>query len=104
MAIVYSTEIQVLRGAPNLGELKNVIKEVEFLIKGEDGEIKDGSIGHIKLDLNTNNFTALENIEKATVIGWIESHPCYDVHKAIINRSIQEQKIPTNVVMEKPWL
>ena len=52
MAIVYSTEIQVLRGAPSLGELTNVIKEVEFLI----------------------------------------------------NRSIQEQKIPTNVVMEKPWL
>jgi hypothetical protein len=103
MAIIYTTKINILTGAPSLGEFENVITGVEFLIKGEDGDYVGASIGHIKVELDPSNFTPLENILETTVKGWVNSHDCYNTHVAIIERDIQEQKLPTNVTFKTPW-
>ena len=103
MAITYTTKINILTGAPSLDEFENVITGVEFVIKGEDGDFRSASIGHIKVELDPNNFTPLENVLEATVEKWVNSHDCYDTHVAIIERDIQEQKLPTNVTLKTPW-
>lgn len=103
MAITYTTKINILTGAPSLNGFENVITGVEFVIRGEDGDYKSGSIGHIKVELDPDNFTPLEDILETTVKGWVNSHDCYKTHVAIIERDIQEQKTPTNVTLKRPW-
>jgi len=104
MAITYNTNILHLKGAPSLGELSNVITEVEFEVVAVDGDYTHNSIGHIKVDLNEDDFTVFEDITKEQVVGWVESHPVHQGHKNHLEEFINNMKIPTNVGMEKPWL
>ena len=104
MAITYSTNILHLKGAPSFQDLTNVITEVEFEVVAVDGDYTHNSMGHIKVDLNEDDFTVFENITEEQVVGWVESHPVHQGHKNHLEEFINNMKQPTNVGMEKPWL
>jgi hypothetical protein len=103
MAITYNINILHLKGAPTLGELSNVITEVEFEVVAVDGEYTHNSIGHLGVTLNENAFTVFEDVTEEMVLGWIESHPVLQNHKNHLEEFINNMKVPTNVGMEKPW-
>lgn len=104
MAITYSTNILHLKGAPTLGELSNVITEVEFEVVAVDGEYTHNSIGHLGVALNEDDFTAFEDITEEVVVGWVEAHPVHENHKKFLEEFISNMKAPTNLGLEKPWL
>ena len=104
MAITYSTNILHLKGAPTLGELSNVITEVEFEVVAVDGEYTHNSIGHLGVTLNEDDFTAFEDITEEVVVGWVEAHPVHENHKNFLEEFISNMKAPTNLGLEKPWL
>lgn len=104
MAITYSTNILHLKGAPIFQDLTNVITEVEFEVVAVDGDYTHNSMGHIKVDLNEDDFTVFENITEEQVVGWVESHPVHQGHKNHLEEFINNMKIPMDVGMEKPWL
>jgi hypothetical protein len=103
MAITYNTNILHLKGAPSLGELSNVITEVEFEVVAVDGDYTHNSIGHLGMSLNESDFIPFEDITEDQVIGWVESHAIHDNHKNHLEEFINNMKQPTNVGMEKPW-
>lgn len=103
MAISYNTNILNLKGAPTLGELSNVITEVEFEVVAVDGEYTHNSIGHLGVSLNEDDFIPFEDITEIQVIGWVESHSIHQGHKNHLEEFINNMKQPTNVGMEKPW-
>ena len=103
MAITYSTNILHLKGAPSFQDLTNVITEVEFEVVAVDGDYTHNSMGHIKVDLNEDDFTVFENITEEQVVGWVESHPVHQGHKNHLEEFINNLKQPTDVGMEKPW-
>ena len=104
MAITYSTNILHLKGAPSFQDLTNVITEVEFEVVALDGDYTHNSIGHIKVDLNEDEFTAFEDVTEEQVIGWVESHPVHQAHQNHLQEFINNLKQPTDVGMEKPWI
>ena len=104
MAITYNTSILHLKGAPTLGELSNVITEVEFEVVAVDGEYTHNSIGHLGVTLNEDDFTAFEDITEEVVVGWVEAHPVHENHKNFLEEFISNMKAPTNLGLEKPWL
>lgn len=103
MAITYSTNIKHLKGAPTLGELSNVITEVEFEVVAVDGDYTHNSIGHLGMPLNEDNFTVFEDVTEEMVIGWVESHPVLQNHKNHLEEFINNLKIPMNWGLDKPW-
>ena len=103
MAITYSTSILHLKGAPTLGELSNVITEVEFEVVAVDGEHTHNSIGHIAVALNEDAFTAFEDVTEEMVLGWVESHPVLQNHKNHLEEFINNLKVPMNWGLDKPW-
>ena len=104
MAITYNTNILHLKGAPTLGELSNVITEVEFEVVAVDGEYTHNSIGHLGVTLNEDDFTAFEDITEEVVVGWVEAHPVHENHKNFLEEFISNMKAPTDLGLEKPWL
>ena len=103
MAITYSTSILHLKGAPTLGELSNVITEVEFEVVAVDGEYTHNSIGHLGVTLNEDAFTAFEDVTEEMVLGWVEAHPVLQNHKNHLEEFINNLKIPMNWGLDKPW-
>ena len=103
MAITYSTSILHLKGAPTLGELSNVITEVEFEVVAVDGEYTHNSIGHLGVALNEDDFT--NNAHKWIVQEiWVEAHLIHENHKNFLEEFISNMKAPTDLGLEKPWL
>ena len=102
MAITYSTNILHLKGAPSFQDLTNFITEVEFEVVAVDGDYTHNSMGHIKVDLNEDDFTVFENITEEQIVGWVESHPVHQGHKNRLEEFINNKKIPMNVGMENP--
>ena len=103
MAITYNTNIIGLKGAPKLGDLSDVITEVEFEVVAVDEEYTHNSIGHLMVSLNEDDFIPFEDITEDQVIGWVEAHLIYQGHKNHLEDFINNMKQPTNVGMIKPW-
>ena len=103
MAITYSTNILHLKGAPSFKDLTNLITEVEFEVVAVDGDYTHNSMGHIKVDLNEDDFTVFENITEEQIVGWVESHPVHQGHKNHLEEFINNMKVPMDVGMIKPW-
>ena len=104
MAITYNINILNLRGKPEVDGLQKVITGVEYILEGKEGDDKyGGSIAYANFELNKENFIDFENITKDNIKQWVAAHPSYEVHKDIVNKSIEQQITPTDVVMKKLW-
>lgn len=91
MSTVYKYEIQELRCEPVIGNLNEVITEIVYEYVGEcDNGVVSKLPGMVTLtEPSEQSFTPINQINEATVIGWIESIADVQLAKQMVDDEIK---------------
>lgn len=102
--INFSTRITEIRAYSTDG-LTNIIKEVDWILEGQDGDIKYNVASTSKLqDPKPENFMPLETITQEQVLSWVANTPEYLATKAHIADYIQQKVSARNLeTVPLPW-
>lgn len=105
--IKYNWKITGLKKAPKLGELSNVVTEINFLYTGTD---ENGITGYFNSSCSikspsSESFKLITDLTEEEVIGWAKkNHEIYYMRESI-NEQIKNKITPTNEdVTEVSWL
>lgn len=76
MTITYSTRITGLR-VRNEGDLSNVVRVVDFIVSGVDGDIRYEISSNTELrdPVDPDTFIPMEDLTEAQVVEWLEADP-----------------------------
>jgi len=103
MAITYTWDCKTVDVHPEENDLQNVVYNVQWKLKGVDGNYSSEKIGMCRVPLsNTEDFIPFENLTNNIVEGWVKAVMGDDdvaVLKGFIEIDISEQKTPTSVTM-----
>jgi hypothetical protein len=103
MAITYTWDCKTVDVHPEENDLQNVVYNVQWKLKGVDGDYSSEKIGMCRVPLsNTEDFIPFENLTNNIVEGWVKAVMGDDdvaVLKSFISSDISEQKTPTSVTM-----
>jgi hypothetical protein len=101
--ITYSYKVDSIRTA-NVGDLQNVIKQVNYTATGTESDKSFSLPGKVVLDdPNPESFINFENLTESQVIAWIEERPenlgiknhiKLVVDKMVAEASLQEKTLP----------
>jgi hypothetical protein len=74
----YSYKVTAARVAPQ-GELPNVIREVDVIVRGVDGAASFELPTSVKLgEADEDNFTPFEDLTEAQIASWLQENPNLD--------------------------
>lgn len=104
MTISYTTQINSVK-VKDIGEIKDVVKQVNFVLTGtEDSQIFELPNSIILDDPNPNSFVPFANLTQAIVEGWIEAHPQLPSMKShialVLGKKVEEAKLADT---QLPW-
>lgn len=76
MPITYTTRVTGLR-VRDEGDLTKVVRVVDFIVTGEDGDIRYGINSSVEMrgEIDPENFSPMEDLTEAQVVGWLEADP-----------------------------
>lgn len=104
MANTYHFKINAVDAHVSQDGLENVIYNVHysFIAEDENGNIATQlGVQHFP-SVDPENFTPVENLTQADIIGWIEAVLPVDDFKANLDSQISELAAPTKVTLQIP--
>jgi len=111
--VTYTWQIERLDAAPAEGELADVVRKIHWRLFGSDGINTMDLYGDVPLaEADPEDFTAFEELEEETVIGWLEAaidaradgdEPTVAQRRASLVGMLTAKRTPAVVPMAPPW-
>lgn len=102
--IIYTTKINKVRCADQDG-LTDVVKQVDFILRGEDAGCSFELPSSIKTgEIDPQDFVQFADLTEAHVLAWVEADPTFDSVKSHIAMVVQ--KMVAEAALEDkpmPW-
>lgn len=105
MSATFTYKIDGVRTA-TVGNLTDVVKQVNFTITGEEEGLSFSLPSQVKLeDPDPNNFVQFSNLTEQEVIAWVAGRtdivgPMKDHIQMVLNRMVQEAQLQSKPL---PW-
>lgn len=104
MSTNYKWIITGMPTAPSENGLTDVVKKVDFIYQGIDGEYSAIATGSMDCAAPTKtDFTAYPDLTEDQVISWLEAGVFIDALKANVDAQIANKKNPPVVNLPLPW-
>ena len=105
MAITYTWKFPHLTCYPTKDSKTNVVFNVEWRYTGTEGEYRYVEYGTAPIPTDDlSSFIAYDSLTKADVEGWMTTALDIDAIKSRISAAIDNQKNPTEISKDPPWL
>jgi hypothetical protein len=111
--VTYAWRIERLDAAPVEGELHDVVRKIHWRLFGSDGTNTMDLYGDVPLaGADPDDFTAYEDLEEETVIGWLEAaidarasdeEPTVAQMHTGLAGMLAAKRTPAMVPMAPPW-
>lgn len=104
MTITYTTKINSVK-VKDIGEIKDVVKQVNFVLTGtEDGLTFELPNSIVLDDPEPTNLVPFASLTQAIVEGWVETHPQLFSMKGhialVLEKMVEESRLKNT---ELPW-
>ncbi len=108
MAITYTYKINRILTAPTIGNLSDVITEIEYTYTGSEGTGDNkvtASTGGVAIlgDPDPHNFTDFNELTEANVRDFVKAVADVEENKLMVQQAMQSKKVPRNVEKDLPW-
>ncbi len=108
MAITYTYKINRILTAPAIGDLTDVVTEVEYTYTGSEGTGDNkvtASISGVAIlgDPDSDNFTTYGDLTEANVRDFVKAVADVEENKLMVQQAMQSKKVPRNVEKDLPW-
>lgn len=100
----YVWKVAALDVAKDQNGLTDVVVGVHYTVECSDGTDSVGSYGSIGCDpADPESFTSFENLDEATVIGWVKSKLDVAQIESSLDAALEQKKNPPVVQKPLPW-